>query len=217
MDNGEWFALPLALILAGAMAFAPLAVAQDLSDFDYSVVPAGTGAYKAQQQAQTYDPDAVPDWVNRLRGQVLIEETLEGRSGRTAKIARMHQKMMDHAAAERKGAVRDVSGPRTYSDMLHQMGLMGNDIILEAADQAVSDSMNTGGSCPANAPKRVFDIKAIEVEITLNQWHMFYPGYMFVLAEELERVRGRRRAQRRSPRSRKRCQRSRRRNQRLAG
>ena len=189
MDSGGWFSLPLLLILAGAMAFAPLAVAQDLSDFDYSVVPAGTGAYKAQQQAQTYDPDAVPDWVNRLRGQVLIEETLEGRSGRTAKIARMHQKMMDHAAAERKGAVRDVSGPRTYSDMLHQMGLMGNDIILEAADQAVSDSMNTGGSCPANAPKRVFDIKAIEVEITLNQWHMFYPGYMFVLAEELERVR----------------------------
>ena len=35
----------------------------------------------------------------------------------------------------------------------------------------------------------MFDIKAIEVEITLNQWHMFYPGYMFVLAEELDRVR----------------------------
>ena len=152
MASVGWFSLPLVLILAGSMAFAPLAMAQALSDIGYSVIPAGTGAYKAQHQTPSDDPNAVPDWINRLRAQVLIEETFEGRSGRTAKIARMHEKMMDHAAMERKGAVRDVSGPRTYSDMLHQMGLMGNDIIMEAADQAVSDSMNQGGRCPANAP-----------------------------------------------------------------
>src|SRR5439155_1704585 len=34
-----------------------------------------------------------------------------------------------------------------------------------------------------------YDISAINVEISLNQWLDFYPGYMYVLTENLEKVR----------------------------
>ena len=48
---------------------------------------------------------------------------------------------------------------------------------------------NTGGLCPANAPVKHYDISAINAEITLNQWLDYYPGYMYVLTENLEKVR----------------------------
>ncbi len=185
-----WLSLPLVLIVAGAMAFAPMAIAGDIAgnSADYTITPAGT-SYWAAQQKEPLKEGEVPDWVNRLKAQILVEETMEGRTGRTAKIAKMHQKMMDHAAHAREGAVRNTSGPYSYSDLLHQFGMMGNDPILGPADHVASDAMNRGGRCPSFAPRRTFDIVAIEVGITLNQWQMFYYGYMFTLAQDLARVR----------------------------
>ena len=43
--------------------------------------------------------------------------------------------------------------------------------------------------CPTNAPVRSTMSSAINVEITLNQWLDFYPGYMYVLDENLDKVR----------------------------
>ena len=185
-----WLSLPLVLILASAMAFAPLAFAGDIASngADYSITPAGT-SYWAAQQKEPLKEGEVPDWVNKLKAQILIEETIEGRTGRTSKIAKMHQNMMDHANHAREGEVRKTSGPYSYSDLLHQFGMMGSDPILGPADTVASDAMNRGGKCPSFAPRRTFEIVAIEIEVTLNQWHMFYPGYMYVLAEDLPRAR----------------------------
>ena len=47
----------------------------------------------------------------------------------------------------------------------------------------------TGGLCPEVAPVKHYDISAINVEITLNQWLDYYPGYMYVLTENEEKVR----------------------------
>ncbi len=39
------------------------------------------------------------------------------------------------------------------------------------------------------APVRAYDISAINVEISLNQWLDYYPGYMYVLTENIDKVR----------------------------
>ncbi len=43
--------------------------------------------------------------------------------------------------------------------------------------------------CPASAPVRAFDVTAIVVEITINRFGDFFPGYMYALTEDLEAVR----------------------------
>ena len=49
-----------------------------------------------------------------------------------------------------------------------------------------------GGRCPANAPVKQYDVSMINVEITLNRWLDFYPGYMYVLTENIDKVRAER-------------------------
>ena len=41
----------------------------------------------------------------------------------------------------------------------------------------------------ASAPVRSYDVSAINVEITLNMWLDFYPGYMYTLTENIDKVR----------------------------
>jgi len=54
---------------------------------------------------------------------------------------------------------------------------------------ATEESVSAGGKCPATAPLKTFDISAINVEITINRFMDFFPGYLYVLTEELEKVR----------------------------
>ncbi|HZR47325.1 MAG TPA: multicopper oxidase domain-containing protein, partial [Candidatus Manganitrophaceae bacterium] len=51
------------------------------------------------------------------------------------------------------------------------------------------ESVTAGGRCQANAPVKNFDISAINVEITISRFMDYFPGYLFVLTDELERVR----------------------------
>ena len=48
---------------------------------------------------------------------------------------------------------------------------------------------NKGGRCPSTAPVKEYDISAINAEITLNAWLDYYPGVMYVLTENLDKVR----------------------------
>ncbi|MBI4471193.1 MAG: DUF3347 domain-containing protein, partial [Acidobacteria bacterium] len=61
------------------------------------------------------------------------------------------------------------------------------DIPLMAANEG--ETVAPGLQAPKDAPVRTYNISAIEVEITLNQYHDFYPGYMFVLTENIKKVR----------------------------
>ena len=71
---------------------------------------------------------------------------------------------------------------------MHQYGAGGQDLLL-ASDPRVEPVSADGGRCPADAPVREYDISAINAEITLNQWLDYYPGYMYVLTENIEKVR----------------------------
>ncbi|MCA9421603.1 MAG: hypothetical protein KC592_11310, partial [Nitrospira sp.] len=38
-------------------------------------------------------------------------------------------------------------------------------------------------------PVRNYDVSAINVEISLNQWLDYYPGYMYALTENIDKIR----------------------------
>lgn len=59
--------------------------------------------------------------------------------------------------------------------------------ILAAASTA--ESVTAGAACPASVPVKAYDLSAINVEITLNAYHDFFPGYMYVLTENIGKVR----------------------------
>jgi len=51
------------------------------------------------------------------------------------------------------------------------------------------ESVKAAGRCPSGVPTKTFDITAINAEITLNRFMHYFPGYLFVLSENLEKVR----------------------------
>lgn len=51
------------------------------------------------------------------------------------------------------------------------------------------ESVSTGGRCPKSAPVRTFDVSAINIEITINRHLNYYAGYLYVLTEDLKKVR----------------------------
>ena len=57
------------------------------------------------------------------------------------------------------------------------------------SDNKKEPVMSEGGKCPAGVPTRQYDISMINVEITLNRWQDYYPGYMYVLTENIDKVR----------------------------
>ena len=65
---------------------------------------------------------------------------------------------------------------------------MQQGVLLVAEDQD-KVKVTQGARCPAQAPVRAFDISTINVEITVNRFGDFYPGYMYVLTENVAGVR----------------------------
>ncbi len=51
------------------------------------------------------------------------------------------------------------------------------------------ESVTSGGRCPDGVPIKNFDISAINVQITLNRFMQFFPGYLYALTEDLPKVR----------------------------
>ena len=61
---------------------------------------------------------------------------------------------------------------------------MQQGVLLVAEDQD-KVKVTQGARCPARCPVRAFDISAINVEITVNRFGDFYPGYMYALTENV--------------------------------
>jgi hypothetical protein len=125
-------------------------------------------------------------WAERLKGQTIVEDTLEGRPERAAMVERQHQRIMEQM--ERDAQAQRTDGFYNTMSMMHQYGAGGQDILLmsRTGDEPVT---GLGGRCPASAPVKRYDISAINVEITLNMWLDYYPGYMYVLTENIDKVR----------------------------
>ena len=74
--------------------------------------------------------------------------------------------------------------------MMHQyMGQDGSSLLLMTDAGKGEPVSASGGKCPANVPDEKYDVSMINIEITLNRWLDYYPGYMYVLTEDVEKVR----------------------------
>ncbi|MGH7229970.1 MAG: multicopper oxidase domain-containing protein [Nitrospiraceae bacterium] len=127
-----------------------------------------------------------PDWAEKLKGQTIVEDVMEGHPERTEMVERQHQRFMRQM--EQDASAQRTSGFFNDMSMMHQYGA-GNQDYLLMSQTGTEPVSNLGGRCPAKAPVRQYDISAINVEITLNRWLDYYPGYMYVLTENIDKIR----------------------------
>ena len=165
----------LGAMAAVALLWAPLASAE-------TVTPAGHAAPKVAMTHQ------LPAWAEQLKGQTIVEDAMSGRGERSSMVEQQHQRIMEHMNHDPQ--VQGVNtGMYNTQSMMHQYGAGGQDMLLVSDPRIEPVAMVGGGKCPATAPVKQYNVSAINVEITLNQWLDFYPGYMYVLDENLDKVR----------------------------
>ena len=127
-----------------------------------------------------------PAWVDKLEKQIDYEEMMSGLQGRREKVEKNFNSLMLQYKQKLKEHATPASSGGGYHDSwaAHQMGqsyLLG--------PEEVAAKSNNGAHCPSGVPVKSYDISAINVEITLNQWGDYYPGYMFVLTKNIDQVR----------------------------
>lgn len=136
---------------------------------------------------QTGMPAQSPGWAEQLKGQTIVEDAMEGRAERAALVEQQHHRMMEQMQKdmEHKGAD---TGAFDSMSMIHQYGAGPANGLLASTPGVEPVSMK-GGLCPKTAPVRNYDVSAINVEISLNQWLDYYPGYMYALTENIDKIR----------------------------
>ncbi|HXF93038.1 MAG TPA: hypothetical protein VNK46_09780 [Nitrospiraceae bacterium] len=166
-----------AAVLAGGLIASPWLLAAE---------PGGT----SHQGHAT--PVAMPGWTQTLKGQTVVEDTIEGRADRSEKIELQHHRLMRRLEeqAQKDAQAQQTSGLFNNMSMMHQyMGQDGSSFLLATDPTKGEPVLSTGGRCPAGVPTKHYDVSMINVEITLNRWLDYYPGYMYVLTENIDKVR----------------------------
>ncbi len=138
-------------------------------------------------------PVAMPGWTQQLKGQTVVENAMEGRAGNAEKMEMQHHRLMEklEQQAQNDAKAQQTSGAFNEMSMMHQyMGQDGSSFLLMSDGSKGEPVMASGGKCPAGVPVKQYDVSMINIEITLNRWLDFYPGYMYVLTQDLDKVRG---------------------------
>lgn len=175
LNKRKGFTSMSAIVLAGILGMIPVGTAS------------GEESHQGMGHSMGMTQQESPGWAERLKGQTIVEDTMEGRAERAALVEQQHNRLMEQMQkdmelnGENTGAFNSMS-------MIHQYGAgPGNGLL--SSNAGVEPVSMTGGLCPKTAPVREYDISAINVEITLNQWLDYYPGYMYVLTEDIDKVR----------------------------
>ncbi len=157
---------------------------------------AAPGLFAAESADRQHDghatPVAMPGWTQQLKGQTVVENAIEGRADNAQKMEMQHHRLMEKLGqqAQNDAKVQQTSGAFNGMSMMHQyMGQDGSSFLLMTDASKGEPVLTTGGKCPANAPVRKYDVSMINIEITLNRWLDFYPGYMYVNTEDLTAAR----------------------------
>jgi hypothetical protein len=127
-----------------------------------------------------------PAWLEKLEAQIDYEEMMEGMEGRQDRLDKTFMQLMDKLQDKIKEHASPASTGGGFHDswsahQLQQSYLLGP---VEATEKVFK-----GAHCLSNAPVKKYEVQAINVEITLNAWGDYYPGYSYVLKEDVERVR----------------------------
>ena len=135
---------------------------------------------------QTKKAHERPAWLDKLENQINYEEMMSGMEGRQDRLDNTYLKLMGRLQGKIKEHTSPASSGGGFHDswsahQLQQSYLLGPS---EAAEKIFK-----AAHCPSNAPVKKYDVTAINVEITLNQWGDYYPGYMYVLDENIDQVR----------------------------
>ena len=115
---------------------------------------------------------SMPGWTQTLKGQTIVEESLEGRGGRSEKVELQHHRLMRQMDQQMSGDAQAqwTSGGYNGMSMMHQyMGQDGSSFLLMSDNKAEPVGMD-GGKCPAGVPIKHYDVSMINAEITLNRW-----------------------------------------------
>ena len=137
-------------------------------------------------------PVAMPGWTQQLKGQTVVENAIEGRAGNAEKMEMQHHRLMEklESQAKKDAQATPTSGAFNEMSMMHQyMGQDGSSFLLMSDPGKGEPVLSSGGKCPANAPVKKYDISMINVEISLNRWLDFYPGYMYAHTHDLDKIR----------------------------
>jgi hypothetical protein len=140
----------LALTLQSVLLAGSLAATPGLS-------AAGAGEESHQGHVT---PVAMPGWTQTLKGQTVVEETLEGRAGRSEKVELQHHRLMQQIDQQMSQDAQAQKTSGTYNDMsmMHQyMGQDGSSFLL-MSDNKAEPVMAAGGTCPAGVPTKQYDI-----------------------------------------------------------
>jgi FtsP/CotA-like multicopper oxidase with cupredoxin domain len=127
-----------------------------------------------------------PAWLDKLENQLDHEDVMSGLEGSQEKLDQKFMYLMDRLQDKLKEHASPASSGGGFHDSwaAHQLGqsyLLGPS---KAAAQVFK-----GAHCPSGVPVKSYDISAINVEVTLNAWGDYYPGYMFVLTKDIKQVR----------------------------
>ncbi|HIE82333.1 MAG TPA: hypothetical protein EYQ00_00120, partial [Dehalococcoidia bacterium] len=127
-----------------------------------------------------------PAWLNKLETQIDYEDMMSGMEGRQDRLDQTFMKLMGRLQDKIKEHASPASTGGGFHDswsahQLQQSYLLGP---TEAADKVFR-----GAHCPSNAPVKKYNVNAVNVEITLNQWGDYYPGYTYILKEDIPKLR----------------------------
>ena len=127
-----------------------------------------------------------PNWLKKLDQQLEHEDVMSGLEGSQEKLDQTFMKVMDQLKSKLKEHASPASAGGGFHDSWagHQLG---QSYLLGPTEAAAK--VYRGAHCPSNAPTKTYEVSAINVEVTLNQWGDYYPGYMYVLDKEIPRVR----------------------------
>src|SRR5688572_25027033 len=107
----------LGVIVGGVFLCLPLATSAE--------VPSHAEQHPAHQ-AMSHQ---LPAWAEQLKGQTIVEDTIEGRPDRAAMVDQHHQRVMEQL--NRDPQVQQVNtGMFNTSSMMHQYGAGGQDMLL---------------------------------------------------------------------------------------
>ncbi|TAL09237.1 MAG: hypothetical protein EPO02_10750 [Nitrospirae bacterium] len=165
-DSGRMALALQAVSIAGSLIFSPVSFAAD-------------------EHAQHASGPAGSAWAEQLKGQTIVENAMEGRPDRAVKVDLQHKRLMQQMEAQTQGAS---GGYNTMSSMHQYAGQEGASFLLASPPGGEPVKMD-GGRCPSSVPVKQYDISMIAIEITLNQWLDYYPGYMYILSENIQKAR----------------------------
>ena len=127
-----------------------------------------------------------PIWLDKLENQLNQEDVMSGLEGSQEKMDKTFMRLMGQLQDKVKEHASPASSGGGFHDSwsAHQLG---QSYLLGPTEAAAK--VYKGAHCPGNIPTKTYEISAINVEVTLNQWGDYYPGYMYVLDKDIDKVR----------------------------